>query len=188
MSVVGQEIITTSQHPPLLASNRHSNRSSTSVCLAYHLPISECSKLATGAAGTQLASARSLPARGSPSDRRQVHEEMAAQPSLQSTPPHPHRTAWDFLSKRCYSEPLVKLPVCQAPPATPPPQATKGGPPVVPSSDSRFPTGADPTWKRDASTFTQVLKCYLYLGPDISINELKHERMIPPGSFLSACL
>ena len=194
MPVVGQEIITTSQHPPLLESNKHSNKRGTSISLDYHSSIQQMLKVHhlgsrhTAGPDFALTSIWPLPSRGSLSERRQLHKEMAAEPSLQSTVSQPHRRAWDFLSKWCYSEPLVKLPVCQAPPATPSPQASKGGPPGVPSSDSRFPTGADPTWKRDASTFMQVLKLYLYLGPYISINELKHERMIPPGSFLSACL
>lgn len=135
ISVVGQETITTSQHPPLLESNKHANKSSTSVCLDYHSSIQEMLKVrhfgsrhTAGPEDFALTSIWSLPSRGSLSDRRQLHKEMAAEPSVQSTMSQPHRTAQGFLSKWCYSKPLVKLPVCQAPPATPPPHASKGGP------------------------------------------------------------
>lgn len=90
--VVGQEIITTSQHSPLLESNKHSNKKGISVCLDYHSSIQQMLKVhhlgsrhTAGPEDFAPTSIWPLPSRGSLSERKQLHKEMAAEPSLQST-------------------------------------------------------------------------------------------------------
>lgn len=149
MSVVGQEIITTSQHPPLLESNRHSNRSSTSVCLAYHLPISECSKPPLGQQAHS--SQRTVPAieftlRQETSTRRDgcttISSVHAASPTQNSVGLPEQAVLF-----RAFGE-TACLPGASC--HSPPPQATKAARPWSPPLTAGFPLGQIPPG-RDAS-------------------------------------